>query len=294
MKAADFAFTPVVIIGAGRSGTNALRDMLTRLPDFDTWHCDEINPIWRHGNISWPNDEIPPEKATPNVQKFIRGAFKKVWTRSGKPAFIVEKTCANSLRVPFVDSVIPEAKYIYIVRSGTDVVASARKRWKGDLELPGLPYLFAKVRYTPILDLPIYAWSFMKSRFDLLLGRSERLAVWGPRFVGIEKLKDKQLEEICARQWAACVQSSDGAFGKMKPEKFLTIRYEEFALEPKNALIEILEFLGTNATDETIASAIALVRPTSIDKGQTLRNDLSSESLDAMAAALRKHGYSDG
>ena len=293
MKAADFAFTPVVIIGAGRSGTNALRDMLTRLPDFDTWDCDEINPIWRHGNVSWPNDEIPSEKATPSVQRSIRGAFKKIWIRSGKPAFVVEKTCANSLRVPFVDAVIPEAKYIYIVRSGTDVVASARKRWTGDLELPSLPYFIAKVRYTPVIDLPIYAWSFLKSRFNLLLGRSERLSVWGPRFTGMENLTDRPLEEICARQWAACVQSSDSAFGKMKSEKFLTIRYEEFASEPKKVLVEILDFLGIKGTDEIIANAIALVRPTSIDKGLTLRSDFSMETLGAMTAALRRHGYHD-
>lgn len=43
--AAHLPFTPVVIIGAGRSGTNALRDALTALPEFETWPCDEINPI---------------------------------------------------------------------------------------------------------------------------------------------------------------------------------------------------------------------------------------------------------
>ncbi len=48
----------VVIIGAPRSGTNMLRDVLTGLPGFTTWACDEINLTWRHGNRDHPDDEL--------------------------------------------------------------------------------------------------------------------------------------------------------------------------------------------------------------------------------------------
>ena len=109
----DFDFTPVIIIGAGRSGTNMLRDALTALDGFETWPCDEINPVWRHGNINWPTDAIPPERAA-NPRAYIRRAFQRIWRETGKPCFVVEKTCANSLRVPFVDAVVPEAEYIHI------------------------------------------------------------------------------------------------------------------------------------------------------------------------------------
>ena len=44
----QLANPPVIIIGAGRSGTNMLRDLLAQLPQFSTWPCDEINYIWRH------------------------------------------------------------------------------------------------------------------------------------------------------------------------------------------------------------------------------------------------------
>jgi len=56
---------PIIIIGAARSGTNILRDTLTQLPSITTWSCDEINYIWRHGNINYPSDEFPVELATP-------------------------------------------------------------------------------------------------------------------------------------------------------------------------------------------------------------------------------------
>ena len=48
----------VIIIGAPRSGTNMLRDALTALPDCGTWPCDEINYVWRHGNVGFPSDEF--------------------------------------------------------------------------------------------------------------------------------------------------------------------------------------------------------------------------------------------
>ena len=89
-------FTPVIIIGAGRSGTNAVRDMICSLPDFATWPCDEINPIWRHGNVLHPTDAIPPELATPAIRHFIRTQFVREWERLGRPKFLVEKTCANA------------------------------------------------------------------------------------------------------------------------------------------------------------------------------------------------------
>lgn len=293
MTSQELNFTPVVIIGAGRSGTNALRDMLTRLPDFASWECDEINPIWRHGNLSWPNDEIPVSRATPRVRRFIRNSFTRFWRKAEEPSFIVEKTCANSLRVPFVNSVLPEAKYIYIVRSGIDVLASARKRWQGDLELPGLPYFIAKARYTPLLDLPIYGWSFIKSRIGMLLGNSTRLAVWGPRFEGMDKLENSTLEEICTRQWSECVTQADKAFLQINPSRVLKIRYEDFTSDPRGSLNAILSFLDAEVDDTEVEAAVAPIRATSVGKGNSLLEDLPRATLSIMEAPLKAHGYGD-
>ena len=58
----------VVIIGAPRSGTNMLRDILSTFEGVATWPCDEINYIWRHGNMSYPSDEIPRELANPKTK----------------------------------------------------------------------------------------------------------------------------------------------------------------------------------------------------------------------------------
>ncbi|HUT60609.1 MAG TPA: sulfotransferase, partial [Phycisphaerae bacterium] len=121
-------YSPIIIIGAGRSGTNMLRDMLTAFPGVGTWPCDEINYIWRHGNARYATDEFPPELARPRVRAYIRRAFDRLAARRGL-SHVVEKTCANSLRVQFVRAVVPEARFIHIVRDGRDVAVSAVQRW---------------------------------------------------------------------------------------------------------------------------------------------------------------------
>ena len=108
-KVPTMQYQPVIIIGAPRSGTNMLRDVLTSLPGVATWPCDEINYIWRHGNVRYPSDELRPDMARTAVRKYIRKQFD--WVAGKYQAHTgVEKTCANSLRVGFVDRVVPDAK----------------------------------------------------------------------------------------------------------------------------------------------------------------------------------------
>ena len=54
---------PVIIIGAPRSGTNMLRNILSSLDKIDTWPFDEINFMWRHGHSFNSSDEFSSFKA---------------------------------------------------------------------------------------------------------------------------------------------------------------------------------------------------------------------------------------
>jgi len=45
---------PVIIIGAPRSGTNIIRDVIVTNNNFTTWPCDEINYVWRYKNLEYP------------------------------------------------------------------------------------------------------------------------------------------------------------------------------------------------------------------------------------------------
>lgn len=282
-------FLPVIIVGAGRSGTNVLRDCLTKFADFGTWPCDEIQPIWRHGNLAWPNDELTPEHATKSVKKFIHRAFHKQWRSLGKPKFLVEKTCANTLRVPFLNAVFPDAIYIHIIRNGVDVVPSAKKRWSGELELPSFSYFAAKARYIPWQDIPVYAWSFISKRLGKLTGKKQRLSTWGPRFENIDDWENKRLELLCAEQWAQCVTKATDAFATLPNERVITVYYEDFIADPEVVMKRILFGLNYEVSNDMIADAVKIVRVKPREDVKRVIND--NELAEILVPVLNKFNY---
>ncbi|MFY0687790.1 MAG: sulfotransferase [Cyclobacteriaceae bacterium] len=245
--------SPIFIIGAGRSGTNILRDCLTATNHFITWPCDEINLIFRHGNVQFPHDEFGVEQAKPKVINYIRKQFAK---QSSPSTITLEKTCANSLRIPFLLKVFPDARFIFLVRNGYDVVSSAKKRWTAS---PELDYLFQKLKYVPKTDIPIYLLKFLKNRYEQIRSKEGRMGLWGPVYAQMKAdVQTESLETICAKQWAACVKKPHEDLLKAKAD-FIAVTYEHFTKHPEKILNAILEWSDNsinNAELERITSRV--------------------------------------
>jgi hypothetical protein len=282
-------FTPIIIVGAPRSGTNMLRDVLCQLDGINTWPCDEINYIWRHGNVRCTSDEFSKSMARPQVISYIRNKFRTFALKTDSN-FVVEKTCATSLRVPFVEEILPEAKYIFIVRDGLDVVGSARLRWKAALDLD---YILKKVRFIPFLDIPFYGIRYLANRVYKFVSREKRLSYWGPQFSGLEEaLKKHSLEEVCALQWQACVESAENAFLVMPKDKVMRVRYEDFVKDPRQKMSDILDFIGNPLADEKTDEAVRYVSLKSVGKGRSALGGGSREEIEHLVSGtLRRYGY---
>lgn len=285
----DNSYQPVIIIGAPRSGTNILRDVLCRLPNLGTWPCDEINYIWRHGNAKYPNDAFPPALATGPVKAYIRNQFDLLHARNKQYRYVVEKTCANSLRVGFVHAVIPEAKIIYIVRNGMDAVASAKKCWKRKLDPK---YIFRKAKYVPATDIPYYAGKYLLNRIYKLVGSEQRLAYWGPRLEGVSS-ETYSLAELCALQWRDCVSYADTAITSLPADQVHMLRYEDFVKNPSAELGRIAEFLLIDAISQQQLNCITSdVLTDSVGKfKQELTDEEKQQALAIMKPLMQKHGY---
>lgn len=274
--ASDSLPATVIIVGAGRSGTNMLRDVLCRLPGWGTWPCDEINYIWRHGNVSVPTDELTAAQARPDVRRYIRRAFRKI-AQAQSVEGVIEKTCANALRVSFVHAVVPEAKFLHIVRDGRDVVASAMKRWSAPLDLP---YVLRKGRYVPASDLPFYAARYFRDRLQRARSDDGWQAPWGPRFEGMQKaLRENTLVEVCAHQWQRCVEKAAADLAQLDPAQAYQVRYEDFVQAPVHHLANICTFLGVETDSVSLPALVDVVNPSSVGRG--LR-DLSAEDVLAV------------
>lgn len=278
-------YREVIIIGAPRSGTNMLRDVICKLPGFGTWPCDEINYIWRHGNARWPSDELPAELATAGVRTHINRQFARC-ARRGPLNHVVEKTCANSLRVPFVDRVLSEAQYIFIYRDAIDAVASAIKRWKAPLDLV---YTLKKARFVPLTDIPYYSLRFVKNRLYRLHSRERHLAFWGPMPDGLMTLPEQHsLFELCAMQWNACVKLAAEALKGMPPRKVHVVSYEDFVASPVRQLRAICSFLDVEPY-YPLDQAVQAVSDSSVGKGMhdiapSIRTRIAERVAPAWAA----------
>lgn len=246
------SINPVFIIGAARSGTNILRDSLCKVPQFTTWPCDEINLIFRHGNLNSKTDEFQAFHAGTTIKKFIKNEFELL-SKKFPDSTIVEKTCANSLRVPFLLEIFPHAKFIFLIRNGYDVVASAKLRWTSKIEPK---YLVKKIRFVPIADFPYHIVNFLKNRLFQFFSKEKRVAIWGPIYNGMkEDVITKTLDEVCALQWRNTVVKAFEDLNKLAPKDTLFISYECMCANPSKTFSRVFEFLNTKI-DNSILTEI--------------------------------------
>ena len=279
----------IVIIGAPRSGTNMLRDVLTALPGYSTWPCDEINLTWRKGNRTADSDELTRDQADPRIQDYVAQQFGRIRVGDGT---VVEKTCANSLRVGFVDELLPTARFVFIVRDGFDAAASAMERWHAPFDLR---YTLAKARWMPYSDAPFYGLKFLSNRLRRAMRPHADGAApsswWGPKPVDWRRLADtRPLDEVAMTQWQRCVDSAMNELHALPASRVHQVRYEEFVSNPEAGLRGLLRFLGDEGRFDP--QAVAGVTSSSIGKGRQSLSESARLRLWALAGStMSRAGY---
>jgi hypothetical protein len=210
---------------------------------------------------------------------------------------VVEKTCANSLRVPFVDRCLPDARYVFITRDGIDAAASAVERWDAPFEPR---YTARKARFTPPADLPYYAARYAQNRLRSRSGGSshrpakEEAAVpswWGPKLDDSDRLRRMHpVDELCVIQWRRCVESALDAFEQIDRRRVHHVVYEELAHDPATHLAAVLDFLDLRPSiAEEWASSVSAG---SVGKGRKVLDEQRVARLEELAApALARLGY---
>ena len=280
---------PIIIIGAARSGTNFLRDLLaasarTRAVPYD------VNSIWRYKAGPVPDDALPVEDLSFEKRDFIRQTLRDQAgiPRGDTDTVLIEKTVSNTLRVPFVHRVFPEAHFIHLVRDGRDVTRSAMSMWQAK---PDLGALWTKVKGAPLSNLG-YVLGFGANFIKGLLSGHDGGKTWGPRYPGFDAdLAERPLVEICARQWLHALSAARRDLAELPPEQVHEIRYE--ALVASRAPLEwLLQRVGLDGDQQVLGAYDEHVdRSASGHWREAMTPEHQARMLDCLTPALEQLGY---
>jgi len=268
---------PIIIVGAPRSGTKMLRE-LVKLHPLATGSLYEKERIWCHGNEDKTGMALRPIDLTPQIRRHIRGYFQKQASNNqGKR--IVDKNVANSLRLNFVRELFPSSPIIHIVRDGRDASCSIRERWRSPLDIR---YIF-KNRIFPVEELPYFLKRQLKRYFEKMISGRKHVRSWGPTFDDMEELLNTySLIEVCGIQWRRCTEAALAGLEKLEPGTFMQVKYEDAVSDPVNIMEQIRKFLNLPVSDHFLARCSDYVNSSSVG---SWRNHLMSDE----SALLMKH-----
>ena len=220
-------FSPVFIIGCGRSGTTILGDTLSRhpkikylnerrdlwhkaYPEFDIWNKDTQDP-----KIYVDEKDVILKKNNILHHLFFR---KQVLANA---EILLEKLPINNFRLKFLKESFPDAKYIYLTRNGLEVSKSIegmiqKKNW-----FTGKKYELLK-KY--ISDNRIIFRANINS--DIGKGMLE---------------------------WKLSIDESDCFFKKENKENFIHLSYQDLINNSFQVFSDIFDFLDLDYTEHLVS-----------------------------------------
>lgn len=297
------SFSPFAfVVGAPRSGTTILGEVLGRHPDIAQWY--EPYFVWNYHVGNGDSDLRTADQATEKRRAFIRREFEIFLARSGKK-LVVDKSPDHCFRIPFAQAAFPEARWIHLLRDGRDVTLSIHREWKkreqvvlnrsigGMMSLTAgmlrrQPYwrnraqaLWFEVKSLKTLNP---AKAFNKSKWQGQVG-------WGPRFPGWQsELACRELIQFNALQWERSVAQVQESVKDIPKGQFLEVRYERLIARPAEELARIFDFLGL---DRSPAGSIGLdFDAHNTGKWRTALPDREQQLIQAvLAPRLEALGY---
>ncbi len=220
---------PLIILCAPRSGSTLLFERLSACsPDWYTvGHESHVQferiPALQPAQRGFDSNVLNASDATPEVAADLRARFlSAARDREGRPAAaadgalrLLEKTPKNALRVPFLRSVFPDARFLYLWREPEECLASLMEGWQSG----------KFVTYSDLPGWPGPPWSYLL-------------------VPGWRGLAGRPLEEIVAAQWRMTQERLLRDLADIAPEGIRAINFADFLARPEASLRAICNFAG--------------------------------------------------
>jgi hypothetical protein len=211
---------PVFIVGCPRSGTTVLFNILSlALPSFRQeghWVWELFHPPSKKSSYT---QTLEAGDLTSISRSFIHACYKAAF---GGQRF-VDKNPTNTLRIPAIKSVFPNAKFVCLIRNGPDNVSSLIDAWRHPTRFPG---------FNVPDELMIEGY-----------GRDKWVMMLEP---GWQNYTKKSIQEVCAHQWLTTNEILLKTKGEITPEDWVEVRYEDLLRTPNETVQKLLNSLGLN------------------------------------------------
>lgn len=263
------------LIGAARSGTKLLRDVLAEHDRVGAVPFD-VNYLWRIGNERLEHDVLE--------APLHEGAVRAITSEMAKAGsdVVVEKTVSNCLRVPALAAAFPEAKFVFLVRDGIDVTESAMRQWVAPVDWR---YSLRKAFAYPWLAAPRYGLTHIWNTFGGRLSRDDsRISTWGPRYPGIDRDVDRlTLAETCATQWAESVSGAVSGFetARIAPT---VVRYATLVEDPVSTVNSIYSACGL----KPVASIDRPIKSSEVGKGRRTLSTHDTAAIEGITSEVTR------
>jgi hypothetical protein len=265
---------PIFIIGAPRSGTSLLYAILRASRRTAHWP-GEAHEVWErdyHPALrGWGSNVLDASDVDPRAAARIRNSFFLVTGRSKR---LIDKTPRNALRVPFVNKLFGDCRFVFLQRDGRDNVSSLITAWRTP-------------RYrTYRLPDPHSISGVDPEWWKFVLYPGWRDDTSGP------------LEVVCAKQWSFSNEFALDGLAIVPERRHITVRYEDLVERPEQEVGRVVSFLDLPYEEavrtrarETGSRPINIVTPP--ERGKWRReNPAEIESILALIApTMERLGY---
>ncbi len=244
---------PIFIVGCSRSGTTVTFDTIRNSCQLIAFP-NEIPQFWHSLFGPWDNNWVSECADTQNANPEHRAkTLAHFYARLGKGQ-VMDKSCINILRIPYLHALFPDAKFIYIHRDGRDNVSSLMDGWRHNRHFNLAPLLGAIPGPVSINEGEFDDWCFFLP------------SQW-------QQYNSAPLEEVCAHQWITANARALEAKQLVPEDKWIQFPYENIVDSPVDTFNEIFDRLGLEFTPAIRSHCATLnQRPTSIVAGPPARD----------------------